>query len=430
MTMAVASSIPPPPWLLYRKGQRWVFIAVLFLVSASNYFDRNVISVLLEPLKREFEVSDTMLGLLSGFSFAIFFSVLGLPVALWADRGNRRTIITLALTVWSVMTVVCGLAQTFSQLALARVGVGAGESGAVAPAQSLIVDYFPPGQRAIAIGILSSASTAGYLLGIGAGGYVAALYGWRSAFLLAGLPGLALALVVRLTLAEPRLQLGFRRPGAPAESAKDALTNLWRKRSFLYALIGCVLFLLLPYGAFLFIPSFLVRLLHVPLAKASATYGVVTAVASIIGTLGGGWLADRVGRQDQRWFAWLPAIACILTAPLFMLAFSVTGFRNFLALAFVANTMMLGGMPIVWAAIHSVCGGRRRAVAVSIVLFSTTLLSGGFGPLLTGALSDALTAKYGPDALRYSLMLMTTLLVPGGVAFYAFGRAMPRDLEE
>ena len=415
---------------LFSEPQRWRFLGVLFLVSTSNYFDRNIISVLLEPIKYEFQISDTMLGLLSGLSFAIFFSMLGLPVARWADRGNRRTIIVLALSVWSVMTVCCGIAHTFWQLALARVGVGAGESGAVAPAHSLLVDYFPPEKRAFALAIFTSSSTAGYLLGIAVGGYVAARYGWRAAFLVAGAPGLALALLSRLVLAEPRLRPGFHPSSAAKESARGSLRQLARKRSYLYALLGCVLFLLLPFGAFLFIPSFLVRLMHLPLARASAMYGTVTSAASVVGTLGGGWLGDRLGRRDPRWFAWLPAIACLITAPLFICAFSARDVRTFLVLTFIANTTMLGGIPIIWAAIHAVCGTQRRAMAVAIVLFTTTLFSGGFGPLLTGALSDALGTVFGTDGLRYSLLAMTTLLLPSSSLFYAFARAMPHDLEE
>jgi MFS family permease len=151
--MSAPDAAMTPSWTLYSSRQRWGLLAVLFLVSTSNYLDRNVISVLLEPIKQEFHVSDTMLGLLGGFCFSIFYAVFGMPVARWADRGNRRTVITLALAIWSLMTLCCGLAQTFVQLTIARIGVGAGEAGAIPPAQSLIADYFSPQQRATAIAI-------------------------------------------------------------------------------------------------------------------------------------------------------------------------------------------------------------------------------------------------------------------------------------
>jgi len=418
------------PWILYTSSQRYSFLAVLFLVSASNAFDRNIISVLLEPIKQEFHASDTMLGLLSGFCFALFYALFGMPVARWADRGNRRTVITLALALWSLMTVFCGLAQTFGQLAFARVGVGAGESGAIPPAQSLIADYFPPQRRASAIGIFTAATTAGYLLGVGVGGYIAAKYGWRTAFLMAGLPGLALALVTRFALAEPRLRLGFPSQRANFESVGETLARLYAKRGFLYALAGFILYTFVAFGALLFIPSFLIRTLHVPLAQVSVSYGAVAAAASVIGSLGGGWLADRLGRRDIRWLAWLPAAACALAGPIFVLALSVHHFRSFLALAFCALMLVTGGLPPGFAAIHAVCGSRRRATAIAIVLFSSTLFGGGFGPLIAGAISDALSAVYGADGLRYSLMLMLSLLLATGALFYLFGRTMPADVED
>lgn len=425
----VASTISPP-WTIYTNSQRYCFLAVLFLVSASNSFDHNVISVLLEPIKHEFHVSDTMLGLLSGFCFASFYALFGMPVARWADRGNRRSIITFALTVWSLMTVFCGLAQTFGQLALARVGVGAGESGAIPPAQSLIADYFPPPRRASAIGIFTAAATVGYLLGVGVGGYIAAKYGWRAAFLMAGLPGLALALVTRLGLKEPRLQLGFPSHCAEYESVGDTLARLNAKRGFRYALTACILYSFVAYGALLFIPSFLIRALHLPLAEVSVTYGAIAAAASVIGSLGGGLVADWLGRRDIRWLAWLPAAACALAGPIFVLAFSLHHSGSFLAVTFCALILVTGGLPPVFAAIHAVCGPRRRATAIAIVLFCGMLFGGGFGPLITGAISDALSAVYRADGLRYSLMMMMSPLVAASACFYLFGRTMPADLED
>jgi predicted MFS family arabinose efflux permease len=402
----------------------------LFLVSSSNYFDRHIVAVLLEPIKREFQVSDTWLGLLSGFCFSIFYAAFGMPVARWADCGNRRTVITLALAVWSAMTLLCGMAHSFWQLALARLGVGAGESGAIAPAQSLIVDYFPPERRATAISIFTAAGTAGSLLAFGLGGYITATYGWRSAFLLAGAPGLILVLLVRFVLAEPRLQLGFEYSRTAGESFRDTLAILWRKRSFRHALAGCLLYFLLTYGGFVFIPAFLTRVLHASMANVSVVYGTVDAGASLIGMLGGGWLADRLARRDVRWLAWLPAVTCLLAAPLYILAFAVNDLWVFMALIFIADVLLIGGSPPVFAAIHAICGSRRRAMAIGLVLFSATLFGGGFGPLLTGALSDALSASYGADGLRYSLMSVMTLLVVIAFVFYAFGCAMPRDLED
>lgn len=418
------------PWKIYSDRRRWGLLAVLFLVSTSNYLDRNVISVLLEPIKQEFHVSDTMLGLLGGFCFSVFYAVFGLPVARWADRGNRRTIITLALGVWSLMTLCCGLAQTFVQLAIARIGVGAGEAGAIPPAQSLIADYFSPQQRATAIAIFTAAAMAGYLLGFGFGGYIAATHGWRAAFLVAGAPGLILAVITRVTLSEPRLREDFKVVRNAGESIGETLAALLSKRSFLYAWAGCVLYFLVAYGALIFVPSFLIRTLHVSLAQVSVDVGAVSAIGSVVGTLSGGWIADRLARRDVRWLAWLPAVALVVTCPIQIVAFSVSSFALYLTISFFGGVLLMAGLPPVFAAIHAVCGSRRRATAIAIVLFSATLIGGGFGPLISGAISDGLTARYGADGLRYALISMMPLLAASGACFYMFAQAMPRDIED
>jgi len=420
----------PRPWELYSERQRWRLLAILFLVATSNYFDRNVIAVLLEPIKHEFQLSDTLLGVLGGFCFALFYALFGIPISRWGDGGNRRTIITTALTIWSLMTVLCGLAQSFVQLAAARVGVGVGEAGAIPPAQSLIADYFPPERRAGAIAVFTSAATAGLLLGFGVGGYVAEKYGWRTAFILGGIPGLALALLTRWGLEEPRVQLGFPYDNPRRESFGETLQRLRQKRSYVHALIGCQLYFVMAYGALLFIPAYLIRVQHVALATVSVAYGTVGAVSGLIGTLGGGWLANRLGRKDVRWLAWLCAIACAVAGPLYMLALGVNNFTVFLAASGLGSALLAGGLPAMFAGIIAVAGSARRTTALAIVLFSATLIGGGLGPLVSGALSDVLTATYGDNGLRYALLaVMPVLLVTGGF-FYAFGRAMPADLEE
>jgi predicted MFS family arabinose efflux permease len=418
------------PWLLYTEQQRRRMLAALFLVAMSNYLDRHVIAVLLEPIKQEFGVSDTLLGVLSGACFVIFYATFGLPIARWADRGNRRTIIALGLGAWSVMTTVCGLAQSFLQLALARVGVGAGEGGAIAPAQSLLADFYPPERRATAIGIFMSAATAGYLLGFGGGGYIAATYGWRTAFLAAGLPGLALVVIVRLGIDEPRLRLGFPRRDTGVESLRATLDHLRRKRSFRHAVLGCTLYFFMAYGVLIFVPSFLIRAVHVPLRDVSLWYGGVSAIASLVGTLGGGWVADRLRRRDIRWLAWLPAGVCLATVPLHLLTFASSNFSTILALTSVTSLLLTGGLPPVFAAIHAICGRLRRATAIAIVFFCAALLGNGLGPVAGGMLSDALSAHYGADGLRYAMQILTLSLVLTGIAFLFLARAMPADLED
>jgi MFS family permease len=309
------------------------------------------------------------------------------------------------------------------------VGVGAGESGAIAPSQSLLIDYFPPGSRATALSVLAAAGTVGSLLAFAVGGYIAALHGWRSAFLCAGAPGLLLALITRMSLAEPRLVLPVESAAIPRESTRETLRTLWRKRSFRYALAGSVFTFLMQYGGLVFVPAFLTRVMGASLAEVSVTYGAVVAAASLTGTLGGGVLADKLGRRDVRWFAWLPALACTVTAPIYVLAFASMQIEVFMALAFVGYVLLAGGSPPVFAAVHAICGASRRAMAIAVLLFAATLFGAGLGPLAAGALSDWLSFSFGPEGLRYSLMAMMSVLPASGVFFYLFGRAMPRDLE-
>lgn len=417
------------PWAIYSSRQRWTYLAVLFLVSMSNYVDRNVISVLLEPIKAEFQISDTMLGLLTGISFALFYATLGIPVARWADRGDRRLIITISLVIWSTMTALCGMAQSFWQLALARVGVGAGEAGAIPPAQSLIADYFDPAQRGRALAIFMASATAGYLIGFVLGAQIASAWGWRWAFILMGLPGLALAVVVRWVLREPRQLPEFRPAQASQEPLKQTLRALFAKRSFVFLLAGMVIYFLISYGATIFFPSYMIRVLQVPLATAGTAYGAVAAVAAVVGTLAGGFITDRLSRRNPAWLAWIPATGLALAWPAYELMLLAPGFGTFLALSAFAGIVVNMTVPAMFAALHAICGSARRALAVALMFFFANLIGLGLGPVLSGALSDMFSAVHGAVGLRYALMLVLILLLPGAWVMYLCGRQLPLDIE-
>ena len=431
MTTAPALGTPVrAAYELYRPAQRRWLLAVLFLVSMSNYIDRNVIAVLLEPIKKEFAISDTLLGLLSGFAFAVFYATLGIPVARWADRGNRRVVVTLALTVWSVMTVACGMAQTFVQLVLARIGVGAGEAGALPPAQSLIADYFPPDRRASAIAIFISSATAGYLIAFIGGAMLVSHYGWRTAFVAVGTPGLLLAMLTFRTLKEPRDVIGYPvRNATSDESFAGAVKRLFAKRAYVWIVVGIALYAFMAYGALIFIPSFMIRSLGISMSQIGATYGSVSATGALLGTVGGGWLADKLGSRDARWLAWLPALACSIACPFYIAGFLSGTFGAFLAFSFVAGVLIAAGLPSVFTAMHAVCGSKRRAVAVAVLTFVMSTFGGGLGPLVTGILSDHFAASLGANALRAALVVATAVLLPSAFAMYVAGRSMLHDVE-
>lgn len=416
---------------LYSPLQRWGFLSILFLVTTSNYVDQYILSVLLEPIKQEFHVSDTQLGLLSGFSFALCYAAAALPIARWADVGNRRTVIALAIAGWSLMTAVCGLAQSFWQLVAARLGVGAMEPGAAPPSQSLTVDYFPADRRAMALAVLSMGGSAvGWIIGVGLGGYVAALYGWRVAFLVAGIPGILLALLVQWCLPEPRTRDRSRADIRPTGSVWLTLRQLRAKKSFVLALCGISIYAVFAYGVSIFLPSFMMRSLHATLEQVSVSWAFAIAAANLIGAVAGAWLADRLSRRTISWYGWLPAVSFLLGVPLYWSALSAHGLWSFIPLDFVAEAVLATGVPMCFTLVHAVCGDGRRSMAIAIVHFSFMLFGSGLGPLVAGALSDALMATYAAESLRYSLVAMLSFLVPAAVMFYLAGRALPAERED
>jgi MFS family permease len=418
------------PWLLYSEAQRWIYLTILFLVTVSNFFDYFVLSVLIDPIKQEFRLSDTQLGLLGGVCFALFYAAAAIPISRWSDRGNRRSVITVALIGWSAMTVLCGFARSFWQLVVARFGVGLMEPGAQPPAQSLVIDYFPPERRGTAIAVLvQGGSAVGWLVGVSLGGYIAATHGWRAAFLAAGVPGIVLAIVARWTLAEPRCVLGFERAALRSESSVVAFRRLREKRTFLFALLALSIYIIFSYGIGFFLPSFIIRSLHATLEQVSSTWGFFISAANLLGAIAGGWLADYLGKRDMRWYTWLPALACVVGAPLYWLALASEHLWTFIKIDFLAEFALATGLPAIFVAIHSVCGSARRATATAIVFFALNLFGSGLGPLVAGALSDAFASSQGTESLRYSLYGMVLLLAPAAVGFCAASRTIFRDCE-
>jgi predicted MFS family arabinose efflux permease len=371
------------------------------------------------------------LGFISGFSFAVFYSLAALPLARWADRGNRRTVLAVTLAVWSVMTAACGFAKTLGQLAAARFGVGAAEPGALPTAQSLIADYFPPHQRATPIAVINASSAAGYLLGIGLGGYIAATAGWRSVFIYAGLFGLCLAVLVLFFLAEPRLDRSIQcRSAAPAaESTVTTLRVLAGRPSFLWSLIAISTYTIFAYGLNTFVPAMLIRTLGVSLRQISIEWGLAVSVATLVGALLGGQLGDRLGRRDIRWYTWLPAGCCIGAIPFYLVALNARTFHNFIAFDVVAELILSIGIPVSFTAFHVVCGQARRAVAIAIVQVVIMLIGCGLGPLLVGIMSDVLTGELGANGLRYALMFILVFLGPAALGFLLSSRTLRSDAD-
>jgi len=428
---AVGSLEPVPqagaaakPWELFNRRQRALLLLILFLVSSSGAIDRAVVSILLEPIKQSFHVSDTALGLMTGLAFGILYAILGVPLGRYADRGDRRLLIAASVGLWSIFTAGCGLVHTFFQLFLLRIGVGIGEAGGTGgPAISLLSDYFPPERRAKAIGFLQMSTVVGALGGLVAGGYIAQAYGWRTTFVAAGLPGVFLAGLAWLALRDPRMREGFQVVAntTTGESTGDAIRALIKKPTFVNITLALTAFWFVSLGPLVFDQAYTMRVLHLGIATTGAVTGAVSLASIIAGNMVGGILADRLARRDITWLCKLPAYGMMALFPFYAGAHLVATLTGYTLLACAGATVMLGCLPAMMAALIAVLGTARRATGFAIAYMIGNLIGMTSGPVLTGMLSDHLAQSLGPaQGLRWAII---TLLLPIFLASWFLFRA-------
>ena len=420
------------PWLGFSNRERVVLIVALYFVSVSSYMDRFVIAILQEPIRAEFDLSDTQLGLMSGFAFAALYSVLGIPIAALADRTNRRNIITAALTLWSGMTALCGAAQNFTHVILARSGVGVGEAGMLPPTHSLVGDYFPPDGRSIAFAVLTFGNSTGVALGMVGGGFIAAEFGWRIAFFAAGIPGVLMAYFVHRAIKEPR-QIWGHPPKPKIETDGGFLASslqLLRKPTYFHIVTATTIYFFVVGGAILFIPSHMIRALDMPIEQVGLYFGLSTATSAAIGAMIGGRLADKLSKLDPRWMLRFPAIAMVAVFPLFSMFLMFDDYRIALVFFFIAWAILTMGYTPIFAAVQAVAGSSRRAIAVAFLFVSTTLIGNGIGPVATGVISDRLAPQYGDESLRYSMMIIMVLLLWSAWHFWRARLTIVDDFED
>lgn len=381
---------------------------ILLVVYIFNFLDRQIVNILAEPIKADLGLSDTQLGLLAGPAFAVFYALLGIPIARYADKDgtNRVRLIALALAVWSAMTAVCGLAQNFVQLLFARIGVGVGEAGCTPAAHSLITDSVPAEKRSSAIAFYGLGIPIGSLFGLILGGVVNDLYNWRVALMLVGAPGLLLALVVLFFMREPRQ---LRPPPAeiatarPKLAASAALREIFGSRAFVYLLIAASVTAFLGYGKALWTISFFIRSHGLSTTEAGLSMAVVLGLAGIFGTWLGGKVADRFGTRDKKHILTLPAYGMAAAAPVLFLGYHMEDWRVAVALLVVPTILNTAYYGPAYACVQGLVRPQARAVAASIMLFGQNLIGLGFGPFLFGVLSDALAPAYGEESVRYVL---------------------------
>ena len=400
-------------------------LGLLLVVYTLNYVDRQILSILMEPIRRELHLTDSQLGLLSGLGFALFYAVAGLPIARLADTASRKRIIAGSLALWSAATAVCGLTSNFAQLLVVRATVAIGESGAAPASHSMIADLFPHGKRATALAVLSCGVPIGILVGLIAGGWLNQMFDWRTAFVVVGLPGVLLSIVVLLTLKEP-LRLGAAE-GLAALSWREALTTLFKIPAYNFLVIGAALHAFTSYGALQWNPAFMIRVHGLTTGQAGLALGLISGVTGIIGTLAGGWFADILGRRNNRWYAWLPAIMIGVRAPLFITAYLAP--TPGLAIACLILPGFLGNAFTgpVFATIQTLAPVRARAFASAWTLFIISLVGFGLGPLLIGVTSDALSPTFGVRGLGYAICLAAVGEIASVVFFLMAARRLPSE---
>jgi predicted MFS family arabinose efflux permease len=395
-------------------------LAMLVVVYAVNFIDRQLLVILQEAIKRELSLSDTQLGLLTGPAFALFYATCGIPVAHWSESRARRDVISIALALWSLMTAACGLVQNFAQLLIARVGVGVGESGSSPPSHSMISDMFPPERRSTALSVFSIGGSMGILAGFMLGGWINQFLGWRSAFLVLGLPGLALALLVRFTVSEPPRGMSEDASAAPvARSMASSFTLLMRNPVFVFVALAAGFQGFALFGVGNWLPPYLMRVHGLSTGEAGTWLGLISGVVGGLGALAGGCLTDRLGRRDRRWYLWVPWLGLLIAAPLAAAAFFAE--RSSVALLFLVPVLFLHYMYLgpLLAVSHSLVDAHMRAFTSAVLFLSLNLIGFGLGPLCTGVISDVLRESKGVDGLRYAMLVSLLIGTAGASMMYS-----------
>jgi len=387
-----------PQSLLFRKPYKSSVLGLLMLAYTFNFIDRTVIYTIGQAIKEDLRLTDLELGLLGGLAFALFYTVLGIPIARLADRGNRVNIIAGAIALWSLLTASCGLAVNYLQLLILRMGVGVGEAGLSPPAHSLISDYYAPDRRGVALSIYALGIPFGVMFGAVAGGWLADQFSWRMAFLVVGLPGVLVALAIKLVVKEPPRgwsENGGRdaRASLAHVSLRQVVRHMSSSRGILHSVAGCTLVSLAAYGTSTYAQAYFIREFGVSYTAVGMVFGVVGGLSCAIGTLLGGWLADRLGHGNLRWYALVPGIGASVALPLYVLVYTSNTWALAAWLLFLPGVFHFMYSGPTFALIQNSVPGPMRATSAALLLFTVNLFGLGVGPPLTGWLIDTFSAS-------------------------------------
>ena len=440
----IASDVPPAVAPIRGARHRYILVMLLGAYTLS-FLDRQVISILAESVKKDLHISNLQLGMLTGLAFAIFYTFLGIPIARIADKRSRPIIVAVSMALWSGFTVLSGRATNFAVMAVARLGVGFGEAGCNPCAHSLIADITPPEKRASALAFYSLGVPIGTMLGLVLGGVVADAYGWRAAFLVAGAPGLLLALIIGLTISEPRSHLAaaLQARAVSAPSLVETLRELRAKKTFWLIAGAAGLLAFVGYGQGAFGAPFFLRVHGAQIAALAKAIGLgpigflgiagalTTGVGGLAGTWLGGFLADRAAARDKRAYMSVPAIAALLSLPVTLLIYIVDNPLLALALGIIPallNTLWYGP---VYATGQSVVDKRSRATAAAILLFTLNMIGLGFGPMSVGALNDLLAGPFGLgeiEGIRWAMLLSSGVIFVSAGLFWRARDTVRQDI--
>jgi len=405
-------------------------LITLTTVYTLSFMDRIIMGMLMQPIKEELLLSDTQLGFLTGIAFALFYAMLGIPIARWADRGNRVTIISTAMALWGGMVALCGMANSFLQMLLVRIGAAVGEAGCMPPAYSLIGDYFSVSERTRALSIFMAGIPISILISFLFAGWVNELYGWRAAFLVIGVPGLLMAILVKLTLHEPRASGGKKAVSTQSQQPLyEVFISLWRQQSYRYLVIALTLVNFVGIGVGQWFATFFIRNHGMETGELGLWMGLIGGISGIVGAFVGGYLCDRYMANNARWQLQFISVAVALIFPLnLLMLFSPLKQLSLLYLIPI-NILILFFYGPVMSLLQQLVTDRVHAISVAITLLILNLIGMGMGPQVVGILSDLLTPTLGSaEALRMSMAIASLGALGAAHYFCVAGKTISLDL--
>lgn len=414
----------------FSRGLKAYTVGLLTLIYTANYVDRQIVAILLQSIKTDMDLTDTQLGMLTGLAFGIFYATLGIPIAYLADRISRKKIIIASLSLFSIMTFACGLAQNYAQLLLARIGVGIGEAGTNPPSHAMIADMYGPSERATPLAVFALGINLGLFAAFIGGGWVNDNYGWRTAIQVVALPGLVLAVIAWFTMREPPRGMSDNQTDGEAPPMKETFQFMWRTKSIRHLIIGSTLIITVGYGAVAWLPSFFIRVHDMTATQVGGVLAILIGIGGSIGTAFGGIVADRLGKRDVRWNLWLVASLGIFAAPFSFMSYMSDTAQG--AIAWIVIPTLMGALYFgpTLAMLHTLVKPEMRSLASAIMLFINNIIGLGIGPLSVGIISDRLTPDYGVWGLAYALASLLIIGIWGHCHYFIAARTLKQDIAQ